>query len=71
MPFDKLNNKFLCDCHLFKSQGTPHRHIFVAMRHEHLDSIPITLICKRWMKVAKSEYICSAPMEDVDTEKMV
>ena len=43
---------------------------FCAMKHEHLDSIPSSSICKRWTKLAKSEFICSTPAEETNTEKM-
>ena len=40
------------------------------MKNEHKVSIPSSLICKRWRRDAKSDYICSIPVEKIDAEKM-
>lgn len=66
--YDRENSAFLCDCRLFQSRGIPCCHIFCAMRNEHVESIPSSLICKRWTMTAKSDFISSALSEEVDSD---
>ncbi|MED6150741.1 hypothetical protein PIB30_119200 [Stylosanthes scabra] len=40
------------------------------MRHDHINTIPDSLIHKRWTKDAKKEYICSLTDEDTESEKI-
>ncbi|KAL4394063.1 hypothetical protein AHAS_Ahas02G0114500 [Arachis hypogaea] len=40
------------------------------MRHDHISTIPNTLIHKRWTKDAKKEYISSFTAEDIESEKI-
>ena len=54
---DKIQSKFVCDCRMFESRGIPCSHIFCAMKHEHMDVIPRSLICKRWTEDAKVDCI--------------
>ena len=44
---------------LFESHGFPCSHMFCAMKHEHIDSILESLLCKQWSKEAKKDYIHS------------
>ncbi|RYR78528.1 hypothetical protein Ahy_A01g003348 [Arachis hypogaea] len=48
--YDRSNNNLTCDCRLFESRGIPCFHIFCTMRHDHISTIPNTLIHKRWTK---------------------
>ena len=68
--YDTVNGKFLCDFWLFESHGTPCSPIFCAIKHEHVNSIPSSLICSRWTKDAKSAYITTILVKEVDTKKM-
>nr|XP_025625484.1 protein FAR1-RELATED SEQUENCE 7-like [Arachis hypogaea] len=68
--YDRGTNNFACDCRLFESRGIPCSHIFCTMRHDHISTIPNTLIHKRWMKDAKKEYISSLTAEDIESEKI-
>ncbi|KAJ1400752.1 Zinc finger, PMZ-type [Sesbania bispinosa] len=67
--FDKSVGKFVCDCQLFESCGLPCSHIFCAMKHEQIESIPPSLICKRWTKFAKVDYISAIYVDEGDTTK--
>ncbi|XP_058723681.1 protein FAR1-RELATED SEQUENCE 5-like [Vicia villosa] len=68
---DRAQSKFLCDCNLFERVGIPCSHIICAMRHEHINIFPNSLICKRWTRSAKDDYISSMSFEECDDEKMV
>ncbi|KAJ1426696.1 Zinc finger, PMZ-type [Sesbania bispinosa] len=67
--FDKSIGKSVCDCRLFESCGLPCSHIFGAMKHEQVESIPPSLICKRWTKFAKVDYIFAIYADEGDTTK--
>ncbi|KAJ1424170.1 Zinc finger, CCHC-type superfamily [Sesbania bispinosa] len=47
------------------SRGIPCSHIFCAMKNEHVDFIPSSLILKRWTKNAKSDLISSYRVDEV------
>ncbi|KAJ1401715.1 Zinc finger, PMZ-type [Sesbania bispinosa] len=66
---DKSVGKFVCDCRLFESCGLPCSHIFCAMKHEQVELIPPSLICKRWTKFAKVDYISAIYVDEGDTTK--
>ncbi|KAJ1392531.1 Zinc finger, PMZ-type [Sesbania bispinosa] len=68
--YDKENTKFVCDCRLFESCGIPCRHIFYAMRLEHIDAIPSCMICKRWRKDVKSDLMISDGLDEVEPDMM-
>ncbi|KAK7281577.1 hypothetical protein RIF29_09694 [Crotalaria pallida] len=63
-------NKFSCDCQMFKSRGVPCAHIITAMKHAHMNVFPDSLICKRWTKNAKGDHISSVSAEQTDSEKL-
>ncbi|KAJ1397118.1 Zinc finger, PMZ-type [Sesbania bispinosa] len=65
----KDNGNLVCDCRLFESCGIPCSHIFSAMKHEQVESIPASLICKRWTKFAKVDHISVVYAEEGDTSK--
>ncbi|XP_058741458.1 protein FAR1-RELATED SEQUENCE 5-like [Vicia villosa] len=48
----------------------PCSHIICAMRHEHMNVFPKSLICKRWTKSAKDDHIASVFSEESDSEKL-
>ncbi|KAJ1384708.1 Zinc finger, PMZ-type [Sesbania bispinosa] len=66
---DKSNGNLVCDCRKFESCGIPCSHIFSAMKHEQVESIPASLISKRWTKLAKVEHISFVYAEEGDTSK--
>ncbi|KAK7251686.1 hypothetical protein RIF29_35090 [Crotalaria pallida] len=66
--FDPKENHFSCDYHLFESRGIPCSHIICTLKNEHVDYIPASLICKRWTKTAKSDYISSIGSEQEDSD---
>ncbi|XP_020231066.1 protein FAR1-RELATED SEQUENCE 5 [Cajanus cajan] len=66
--FDTEECKFFCDCMLFESCGIPCGHIICSMRLDHITLFPTTLICKRWMKDAKSSIISSYDAGNNDSE---
>ncbi|KAK7290067.1 hypothetical protein RIF29_04223 [Crotalaria pallida] len=66
----------LCAWHLQKnafaySSGIPCCHIICAMRHEHADTFPASLIMKRWLKDAKRSFIASTEIEEMDSDMMM
>ncbi|KAJ1384466.1 Zinc finger, PMZ-type [Sesbania bispinosa] len=66
--YDASDSSFSCDCRLFESRGIPCSHIFCAMKNEHVEFIPTSLILKRWMKTAKSDFINSIESKEVHSE---
>ncbi|XP_016167999.1 protein FAR1-RELATED SEQUENCE 5-like [Arachis ipaensis] len=70
VQYDKATKKFACDCRLFKSRDIPCCHIFCTMRHDHIDIIPDTLVCTRWTKNAKKDYVCSVTSAETDSENI-
>ncbi|XP_057440072.1 protein FAR1-RELATED SEQUENCE 9-like [Lotus japonicus] len=55
--YDKNSSKFVCDCGHFDYSGIPCSHMICAMRNERVDEVPASLICKRWSKTAKVDYM--------------
>ncbi|KAJ1403793.1 FAR1 DNA-binding domain [Sesbania bispinosa] len=47
---------------MFESCGIPCRHIFCAMKNEHVKTIPSSLKLKRWTKSAKPDFMSSEPV---------
>ncbi|KAJ1420101.1 Zinc finger, CCHC-type [Sesbania bispinosa] len=70
VDYDTVNCNFFCECKLFESRGIPCAHIICAMKNEHIDSIPSSLICKRWTKTAKSDIISASRLDDLDSDVM-
>ncbi|XP_058763969.1 protein FAR1-RELATED SEQUENCE 5-like isoform X2 [Vicia villosa] len=70
VSLEKTETVFLCDCRLFERLGIPCSHIICAMRHEHMNMFPKSLICKRWTKSAKDDHIASVFSEESDSEKL-
>ncbi|KAJ1396399.1 FAR1 DNA-binding domain [Sesbania bispinosa] len=58
VTLDKSDGNFVCDCR-------------IAMKHEQVESIPSSLILKRWTKLAKVEHISFVYAEEGDTSKKV
>ncbi|CAH9091432.1 unnamed protein product [Cuscuta europaea] len=67
---DALKTNLSCECHHYESRGIPCAHIFAVMKYEFMDAIPISLVCKRWTKTAKSELVCSDKLDGVDSYVM-
>ncbi|XP_057432683.1 protein FAR1-RELATED SEQUENCE 5-like [Lotus japonicus] len=55
--YDKNSSKFVCDCGHFEYYGIPCSHMICAMRNERLAKVPDSLICKRWSRTAKVDYM--------------
>ncbi|XP_057442710.1 protein FAR1-RELATED SEQUENCE 7-like isoform X2 [Lotus japonicus] len=55
--YDKNSSKFVCDCGHFEYYGIPCSHMICAMRNERLAEVPDSLICKRWSRTAKVDYM--------------
>ncbi|KAJ1392378.1 Zinc finger, PMZ-type [Sesbania bispinosa] len=66
--YDASDSSFSCDCRLFESRGIPFSHIFCAMKNEHVEFIPTSLILKRWMKTAKSDFTTSIESKEVHSD---
>ncbi|KAJ1443590.1 Zinc finger, PMZ-type [Sesbania bispinosa] len=69
VQLDKSNGNLICDCRLFESCGIPCSHILCAMKHEQMESILASLICKRWTRLAKVDHISAVYVEEGDTSK--
>ncbi|XP_057436526.1 protein FAR1-RELATED SEQUENCE 5-like [Lotus japonicus] len=55
--YDKNSSIFVCDCGHFDYSGIPCSHMICAMRNERVDEVPASLICKRWSRTAKVDYM--------------
>lgn len=69
--FYKEQYKFECDCMMFESCGRPCSHIICAMRYDHVTKFPPSLICKRWLKDAKSSLLEHYDQGSNDNEMIV
>ncbi|KAJ1377727.1 Zinc finger, CCHC-type superfamily [Sesbania bispinosa] len=67
VQLDKSSGNLICDRRLFESCGIPCSHIFSAMKHEQIESIPASLICKRWTRLVKVDHIFVVHVEEGDT----
>ena len=55
---------------MFESFGIPCSHIMCVMHFDHIHAFPSSLICKRWLKDAKSSFLtCFVPSE-IDPDMM-
>ncbi|KAL4356062.1 hypothetical protein AHAS_Ahas09G0049100 [Arachis hypogaea] len=70
VQYDKVTKKFACDCRLFERRDIPCCHIFCIMRHDHIDIIPDILVCTRWTKNAKKDYVCLVTSTETDSENI-
>ncbi|KAJ1378746.1 Zinc finger, SWIM-type [Sesbania bispinosa] len=68
--YDKDKGVYACDCHLFESCGISCSHIFCTMKNESIEVIPESLICKRWTKASKDDFISEISVEDNDSSKL-
>ncbi|KAJ1390003.1 Zinc finger, CCHC-type [Sesbania bispinosa] len=55
---------------LFESRGIPCSHIITAMKNEEMEHIPHSLICKRWLKNAKIDFMSHYDHEEMDSDVM-
>ncbi|KAJ1405119.1 Zinc finger, CCHC-type [Sesbania bispinosa] len=70
VEYDVVNSKFLCECRLFESRGIPCSHIICVLKNESMQSMPSSLIVKRWTKKCKSDLISIYQADDVDNDVM-
>ncbi|KAJ1415903.1 Zinc finger, PMZ-type [Sesbania bispinosa] len=70
VEYDVMNSKFVCECRLFESRGIPCSHIICVIKNENMQTIPSSLIVRRWTKKCKSDLISSYQSEDVDNDVM-
>ncbi|XLR50800.1 hypothetical protein S83_001472, partial [Arachis hypogaea] len=62
---------FRCECLWFKNRGIPCMHIFACLKHQHVEVIPEHLVCKRWRKNAKSDFMKSNVDDPSDSDKVL
>ncbi|RYR29724.1 hypothetical protein Ahy_B01g054205 [Arachis hypogaea] len=51
--------------------GIPCMHIFACLKHQHVEVIPERLVCKRWTKNAKSDFMKSNVDDPSDSDKVL
>ncbi|KAI4328718.1 hypothetical protein L6164_021052 [Bauhinia variegata] len=68
---DTLLNEFERDCRLLETRGVPYCNIFCAMRHEHMDVTPSSLICRQWTKATKIDCRTFRETDGGDTKNLV
>nr|KYP49383.1 hypothetical protein KK1_028926 [Cajanus cajan] len=68
--YDTSRSIFYCECRRFESRGIPCSHIFCAVKEEHMDHIPNSLILTQWTKKAKIDFVSSDLSKGVDSDVM-
>lgn len=53
---------------MYESRGIPCRHVICSMRFDHIDSFPNNMICKRWLKDAKTSLMSCYELEKNENE---
>ncbi|XLR65452.1 hypothetical protein S83_016124, partial [Arachis hypogaea] len=69
VEFDRFGRILRCECLWFKNRGIPCMHIFACLKHQHVEVIPECLVCKRWIKNAKSDFMKSNVDYPSDSDK--
>ncbi|RYR48746.1 hypothetical protein Ahy_A07g034821 [Arachis hypogaea] len=70
VEFDRVGG-MLCECLWFENRGIPCMHIFACLKHQHVEVIPECLVCKRWTKNAKSDFMKSSVDDPSDFDKVL
>ncbi|XLR03739.1 hypothetical protein S83_069937 [Arachis hypogaea] len=71
VEFDRVRGILRCECLWFKNRGIPCMHIFTCLKHQHIEVILESLVCKRWTKNAKSDFMKSNVDDPSDSDKVL
>ncbi|XLR07847.1 hypothetical protein S83_035785 [Arachis hypogaea] len=71
VEFDRVQGILRCECKWFENRGIPCMHIFACLKHQHVEVIPESLVCKRWTKNAKSDFMKSNVDDPSDSDKVL
>ncbi|XLT12883.1 hypothetical protein HN51_058573 [Arachis hypogaea] len=71
VEFDRVRGILRCECLWFENRGIPCMHIFACLKHQHVEVIPESLVCKRWTKNAKSDFMKSNVDDPSDSDKVL
>ncbi|XLR50658.1 hypothetical protein HN51_001364, partial [Arachis hypogaea] len=71
VEFDRVGGMLRCKCLWFENRVIPYMHIFACLKHQHVEVIPECLVCKRWMKNAKSDFMKSNVDDPSDSNKVL
>ncbi|RYR07625.1 hypothetical protein Ahy_B05g075024 [Arachis hypogaea] len=71
VEFDRVGGMLRCECLWFENSGIPCMHIFACLKHQHVEVIPERLVCKRWTKNAKSDFMKSNVDDPSDSDKVL
>ncbi|RYR28919.1 hypothetical protein Ahy_B01g053140 [Arachis hypogaea] len=71
VEFDRVRGILRCKCLWFENRGIPCMHIFACLKHQHVEVIPESLVCKRWTKNAKSDFMKSNVDDPSDSDKVL
>ncbi|XP_016206098.1 protein FAR1-RELATED SEQUENCE 5-like [Arachis ipaensis] len=71
VEFDRVREMLRCECLWFENRGIPCMHIFVCLKHQHVEVIPECLVCKRWTKIAKSDFMKTNVDDPSDSDKVL
>ncbi|RYQ96468.1 hypothetical protein Ahy_B08g092231 isoform E [Arachis hypogaea] len=71
VEFDRVGGMLRCECLWFENQGIPCMHIFACLKHQYVEFILERLVCKRWTKNAKSDFMKSNVDDPSDSDKVL
>ncbi|XLT39469.1 hypothetical protein HN873_070761 [Arachis hypogaea] len=71
VEFDRIREILCCECLWFENRGIPCMHIFTCLKHQHVEVIPESLVCKRWTKNTKSDFMKSNVDDPSDSDKVL
>ncbi|XP_016164612.1 protein FAR1-RELATED SEQUENCE 5-like [Arachis ipaensis] len=71
VEFDRVGGMLHCECLWFENRGIPCMHIFACLKHQHVKVIPESLVCKRWKKNAKSDFMKSNVDDPSNSDKVL
>ncbi|XLR07882.1 hypothetical protein S83_035820, partial [Arachis hypogaea] len=71
VEFDRVGGMLRCECLWFENRGISCMHIFTCLKHQHVEVIPERLVCKCWMKNAKSDFMKSNVDDPSDSDKVL
>ncbi|KAL4316142.1 hypothetical protein AHAS_Ahas15G0255500 [Arachis hypogaea] len=71
VEFDRVGGMLRCECLWFKNQGIPCMHIFAYLKHQHVEVTPEHLVCKRWTKNDKSDFMKSNVDDPSDSDMVL
>ncbi|XP_016164578.1 protein FAR1-RELATED SEQUENCE 5-like [Arachis ipaensis] len=71
VEFDRVGGLLCCECLWFKNRRILLMRIFACLKSQHVEVIPECLVCKRWTKHAKSDFMKSNVDDPSDSDKVL